>query len=159
MGQWKYLFAVSHTIFSSWIFFFTFLNACVDHFVGRACILSLKMSFFLKTGLPSQFLWHFSMVTVSKLSEHTSPQIIHHSMEGCLIRSSPCLSDFLIALSLVLTRSLPFSLISILAMACDWLVAVEGSKLLRPALYLAVNAPCLPFPLSPVLSDFLSVPI
>lgn len=64
-----------------------------------------------------------------------------------------------IALSLVLTRSLPFSLISILAMACDWLVAVEGSKLLRPALYLAVNAPCLPFPLSPVLSDFLSVPI
>lgn len=80
-------------------------------------------------------------------------------MEGCLIRSSPCLSDFLIALSLVLTRSLAFSLISILAMACDWLVAVEGSKLLRPALYLAVNAPCLPFPLSPVLSDFLSVPI
>lgn len=80
-------------------------------------------------------------------------------MEGCLIQSSPCLSDFLIALSLVLTRSLPFSLISILAMACDWLVAAEGSKLLRPALYLAVNAPCLPFPLSPVLSDFLSVPI
>lgn len=49
-------------------------------------------------------------------------------------------SLFLPSCSLSLTLSDSPAVISVGAMGCDWLVAAGQSKLLRPALYLAVNA-------------------
>lgn len=70
-----------------------------------------------------------------------SPQIIYHGTEGLSVSAQQ---------PLPLTTCDTLSLISMGAMGCDWLVAAGQSKLLRPALSLAVNARSLSFHLSPL---------
>lgn len=70
-----------------------------------------------------------------------SPQIIYHGTEGLSVPAQQ---------PLPLTACDTLSLISMGAMGCDWLVAAGQSKLLRPALSLAVNALSLSFHLSPL---------
>lgn len=66
-----------------------------------------------------------------------NPKIIHHRIEGLSVPTFQPLSVCFLALLSLYSDTL---LISMGAMRCDWLVAAGQSKLLRPALYLAINA-------------------